>query len=37
MEVVNDMLLKIDKFANYLEVICDIYSKKWLKAMDFMY
>ena len=37
MEAVNDMLLIIDESTNYLEVIYDIYSKKWLEAMDFMY
>jgi len=37
MEVVNDMLLIIDDPTNYLEVIYDIYSKKWLEAMSFMY
>jgi hypothetical protein len=37
MEAVNDILLKIDEPTNYLEVIYDIYFKKWLKAMDFMY
>jgi len=37
MEAVNDMLLIIDEPTNYLEVIYDIYFKKWLKAMDFLY
>jgi hypothetical protein len=37
MEVVNDMLLVIDESITYLEVIYDIYSKKWIKVMDFMY
>jgi hypothetical protein len=37
MEVVNDMLLIIDESTNYLKVIYDIYSKKWLEVMDFMY
>jgi hypothetical protein len=37
METMNDMLLIIDEPANYLKVIYDIYSKKWLETMDFMY
>ena len=37
MEIMNDMLLIIDELTNNLEVIYDIYSKKWLEAMDFMY
>jgi len=37
MEVVNDMLHIIDDSTNYFEVIYDIYSKKWLEVMDFMY
>jgi hypothetical protein len=37
MEVVNDMLLIIDMSVNYLDIIDDIYFKKWLKAMDFVY
>jgi hypothetical protein len=32
----NDMLLIIDDHIYYLEVINDIYSKKWLKVMNFM-
>jgi hypothetical protein len=37
MEIMNDMLLIIDELTNNLEVIYDIYSKKWLEAMEFMY
>jgi hypothetical protein len=37
MDTMNDMLLIIDEPTKYLEVIYDIYSNKWLKAMDFMY
>jgi hypothetical protein len=37
MDVVNDMLLIIDKPTSYLRVIYDIYSKKWLEVMDFIY
>jgi len=37
MKIVKDMMLIIDELTNYLEVIYDIYSKKWLEAMDFMY
>jgi len=37
MKDVNDILLIINEYTNYLEVIYDIYSKKWLEAMNFMY
>jgi hypothetical protein len=37
MVIMNDMLLIIDELTNNFEVIYDIYSKKWLEAMDFMY
>jgi len=37
MKIMNDMLLIIDELTNNLEVIYDIYSKKWLEAMEFMY
>ena len=37
MEVVNDIVLIIDEPPIYLEVTYDIYSNKWLEAMNFMY
>jgi len=37
MEALNGMLLIINEPTNYLEVIYDIYFKKWLEAMNFMY